>query len=312
MTYPSSSDSQDYPRITPAVQVLIAINVAMLFLQWTVGGMIPALRPGVLAYHGDPLRTWWTPVTYMFVHAGLWHLALNMYTLWIFGPRVEHTWGTKRFVWFYLWCGLGGVLAHALFGPSGSSLVGASAAIFGVMLAFAWQWPREEIYLFGVLPMRVSVLVGILAGVNLLQGIAAAASGGVGSGVSYLAHLGGFAFAFLYLHAPGAGSIERLRQHVSSVPDGSDSPRAIPPRAARSRTRVDEVDEIVAKSKAIVGKQKQLKHQPVRGTLPHASGDVRTAEVDRLLDKISAEGMDSLTDEEREVLSEFSRRLRGR
>jgi membrane associated rhomboid family serine protease len=312
MTYPSSSDSQDYPRITPAVQVLIAINVAMLFLQWTVGGMIPALRPGVLAYHGDPLRAWWTPVTYMFVHAGLWHLALNMYTLWVFGPRVEHTWGTRRFVWFYLWCGLGGVLAHALFGASGSSLVGASAAIFGVMLAFAWQWPREEIYLFGVLPMRVSVLVGILAGVNLLQGIAAAASGGVGSGVSYLAHLGGFAFAFLYLHAPGAGSIERLRQHVSSVPDGSDSPRAIPPRTARSRTRVDEVDEIVAKSKAIVGKQKQLKHQPVRGTLPHAPGDVKTAEVDRLLDKISAEGMESLTDEEREVLSEFSRRLRGR
>jgi membrane associated rhomboid family serine protease len=312
MTYPSSSDSQDYPRITPAVQVLIAINVAMLFLQWTVGGMIPALRPGVLAYHGDPLRAWWTPVTYMFVHAGLWHLALNMYTLWVFGPRVEHTWGTRRFVWFYLWCGLGGVLAHALFGASGSSLVGASAAIFGVMLAFAWQWPREEIYLFGVLPMRVSVLVGILAGVNLLQGIAGAASGGVGSGVSYLAHLGGFAFAFLYLHAPGAGSIERLRQHVSSVPDGSDSPRAIPPRTARSRTRVDEVDEIVAKSKAIVGKQKQLKHQPVRGTLPHAAGDVKTAEVDRLLDKISAEGMESLTDEEREVLSEFSRRLRGR
>jgi membrane associated rhomboid family serine protease len=312
MTYPSSSDSQDYPRITPAVQVLIAINVAMLFLQWTVGGMIPALRPGVLAYHGEPLRAWWTPVTYMFVHAGLWHLALNMYTLWIFGPRVEHTWGTKRFVWFYLWCGLGGVLAHALFGASGSSLVGASAAIFGVMLAFAWQWPREEIYLFGVLPMRVSVLVGILVGVNLLQGIAAAASGGVGSGVSYLAHLGGFAFAFLYLHAPGAGSIERLRQHVSSVPDGSDSPRAIPPRTARSRTRVDEVDEIVAKSRAIVGKQKQLKHQPVRGTLPHHPGDVKTAEVDRLLDKISAEGMESLTDEEREVLSEFSRRLRGR
>jgi membrane associated rhomboid family serine protease len=308
MTYPSSSDPQDHPRITPAVQALIAINVAMLFLQWTVVGMLPSL----LAYRGEPLRAWWTPVTYMFVHAGLWHLALNMYTLWIFGPRVEHTWGTKRFVWFYLWCGLGGVLAHALFGSSTASLVGASGAIFGVMLAFAWQWPREEIFLFGVLPMRVSVLVAILAGINLLQGVAAAATGAVGSGVSYLAHLGGFAFGFLYLHAPGAGSIERLRQHVSSVPDGSESPRAIPPRAARSRTRVDEVDEIVAKSKAIVGKQKQLKHQPVRGTLPRLPGEAKATEVDRLLDKISAQGMDSLTDEERAVLSEFSRRLRGR
>ena len=308
MTYPSSSDSQDYPRMTPAVQALIAINVAMLFLQWTVVEMLPSL----LAYRGEPLRAWWTPVTYMFVHGGLWHLALNMYTLWIFGPRVEHVWGTKRFVWFYLWCGLGGVLAHALFGASNASLVGASAAIFGVMLAFAWQWPREEIFLFGVLPMRVSVLVAILAGINLLQGVAAAATGTVGSGVAYLAHLGGFAFGFLYLHAPGAGSIERLRQHVSSVPDGSESPRAIPPRTARSRTRVDEVDEIVAKSKAIVGKQKQVKHQPVRGSLPRTSDEAKVAEVDRLLDKISAEGMESLTDEERQLLSEFSRRLRGR
>jgi membrane associated rhomboid family serine protease len=308
MTYPSSSDSQDYPRMTPAVQALIAINVAMLFLQWTVVGMLPSL----LAYRGEPLRAWWTPITYMFVHGGLWHLALNMYTLWVFGPRVEHVWGTKRFVWFYLWCGLGGVLAHALFGASNASLVGASAAIFGVMLAFAWQWPREEIYLFGVLPMLVAVLVAILAGINLLQGVAAAATGAVGSGVSYLAHLGGFAFGFLYLHAPGAGSIERLRQHVSSVPDGSESPRAIPPRTARSRTRVDEVDEIVAKSKAIVGKQKQIKHQPVRGSLPRGSDEGKVAEVDRLLDKISAEGMDSLTDEERQLLSDFSRRLRGR
>src|SRR5688500_18494387 len=95
MTYPSSSDSQDYPRMTPAVQALIAINVAMLFLQWTVVGMLPSL----LAYRGEPLQAWWTPITYMFVHAGLWHLAMNMYMLWIFGPRVEHVWGTKRFVW---------------------------------------------------------------------------------------------------------------------------------------------------------------------------------------------------------------------
>ena len=291
--------------MTPAVQALIAINIAMVFLQRTVVSGLPS----VLAYQGEPLRAWWTPLTYMFVHAGLLHLAVNMYMLWIFGPRVEHVWGTKRFTWFYIWCGLGGVLAHALFGPAGSGLVGASAAVYGVMFAFAWQWPREEIYLFGVLPMRVPMLVGLLAAINLLQGVLSA--GSVGGGVGYFAHLGGFAFAFLYLHAPSPGSIERLRQHVSSVPDGSESPRAIPPRTARSRTRVDEVDEIVAKSKAIVGKQKQQR-QPARGTLPRVPTDPKPTEVDRLLDKISAEGMASLTDEEREILSEFSRRLRGR
>jgi membrane associated rhomboid family serine protease len=268
MTYPSSPEPQDYPRMTPAVQALIAINVAMMFLQRTVVSGLP----GLLAYQGEPLRAWWTPATYMFVHAGLWHLAINMYMLWVFGPRVEHLWGTKRFAWFYLWCGLGGVLAHALFGPDGSALVGASAAVYGVMLAFAWQWPREEVYLFGVLPMRVPVLVALLVAISLLQGVLS--PGAFGSGVGHFAHLGGFAFAFLYLRAPGPGSIERLRQHVSSVPDGSESPRAIPPRTARSRTRVDEVDEIVAKSKAIVGKQKQQR-QPARGSLPRLPAEVK-------------------------------------
>jgi membrane associated rhomboid family serine protease len=176
MTFQSSSDPQDYPRMTPAVQALIASNVAMLFLQWTIGGMLPVLRPDLLAYSGDPLQAWWTPITYMFVHAGLWHLALNMYTLWIFGPRIEHVWGTKRFVWFYIWCGLGGVLAHALFGPSGSSLVGASAAVFGVMLVLLLPLAASAAFLWArgpasarklLLTLALAALIGVGGGAAL-------------------------------------------------------------------------------------------------------------------------------------------------
>ena len=81
------------------------------------------LRQGAIA------ETWYRAFTYMFIHAGLLHLAFNMYALWLFGPRIEHTWGSRAFALFYLWCGLGGALFHALFGGL-SFMVGASAAVY--------------------------------------------------------------------------------------------------------------------------------------------------------------------------------------
>ena len=89
-------DETEIPRLTKAVQWLIAINVAIYFVQLTVvepQHMLPAL--GFQAR--DLSRSWWTIVTYMFVHGGFWHLALNMYTLFVFGPRVEHAWTTAEF-----------------------------------------------------------------------------------------------------------------------------------------------------------------------------------------------------------------------
>ena len=92
----SISDEQDYPRITPAVQWLIAINVAIFFLQLTV--VRDADMWGALGFElRDLTEQPWTIVTYMFAHAGFWHLALNMYTLWLFGPRIEHAWSPGSF-----------------------------------------------------------------------------------------------------------------------------------------------------------------------------------------------------------------------
>src|SRR5213592_4762268 len=149
---------------------------------------------------------------------------MNMYSLWLFGPRLEHVWGSRGFALFYIWCGVGGAVFHALFGGL-SYMVGASAAIFGVMLAYAMHWPRDEIYFFGVIPMRVATHVALLAVVNLFLGY----TSGTG-GVAYFAHLGGFAFAFLYLKKPQHVSIDQLRQRVSPAPDVGDdmTPRAAP------------------------------------------------------------------------------------
>jgi membrane associated rhomboid family serine protease len=305
MTYPATND-QEYPRMTSAVQALIAINVAILFLQLTI--VPPDTMQGALGFNFATAPTrWWTVVTYMFAHRDFWHLFWNMYALFIFGPRLEHLWGPKKFVFFYGLSGLGALICYTLFfRDSGAALIGASGAIFGVMGAYALQWPKQEVYLFWVLPMRVLTLVLLLVGFNLAMGLFSLAGGG--TDVAYFAHLGGFIVAWLYMRTPPSVSIEQLRQRISQVPDVEDPPRAIPRALPRSRERVEEVDEIVAKSKALAAKRPAVV-TPARKLV---SRDLKAEDVNRVLDKISAEGLDSLTSEERSILEEMSRRLRKR
>src|SRR5437868_1544711 len=145
-------ETSDSPRVTRAVQWLLALNIGVYFLQLTLFGsdaVYSALALDPARFPGD----WWTVITYMFDHAWLAHLAFNMFTLWMFGPRLEHEWGTRTFVWFYLCAGVGGAVAHLIFAPH-TSVIGASGAISGVLVAYALRWPDEEVYLFGVIPMR--------------------------------------------------------------------------------------------------------------------------------------------------------------
>ncbi len=304
MSYPLTDDS-DAHRVTPAVQWLIGINVLIYFLQVTV------TRQGLvdlLGFRAANLPTqWWTVVTYMFVHGGLFHLGFNMLTLFFFGPRVERAWGAGPFVRYYILCGLGGWLAHLMLARN-TTLIGASAAIYGVMLAYAVRWPDDEVYLFFAVPVKVKWLVAILVVINLVMGLA---PGGDVSGLANFAHLGGFAAGWLYLHYPSTGSIQRLRQRVSQVPDVPDeTPRAIPRSgpAPRSRERHD-IDEIVARSKAAVVKRPSPPAPAPLRVNPAAS---RTEELDLVLDKINRQGMESLTVDERRLLDEMSRRLRDR
>lgn len=296
----SLSTENDRPRLSPAVEALLAINLAFAFLQatvWKADGMMATLG----FQWGDVGSRWWTVFTYMFVHANLWHLAGNMYALVVFGPRLEREWGTRRFLRFYALAAMGALIFHALFVRTGL-LIGASAAVFGVMGAYALQWPKDELYLAGIVPMRVWTFVLLLAGFNMAIGLYGA---GAGSSVAYVAHLGGFAVAWFYLRTPHGVSIEQLRQRVSQVADTDDSPpRAIPRALPRSRERLDEVDEIVAKSKAIAAK-----HPAPVNPAPKVA-EIKPEDVNRLLDKISAEGLESLSSEERRMLEEVSRKMR--
>lgn len=306
---PPLHDERTSFRLSRAVPVLIALNAAILFLQWTLVSDTDAFA--LLGFHqGAFPRVAWTALTYMFVHFGLWHLAVNMYALFVFGPRLEAAMGTRAFSLYYLWCGIGGAVAHVLFVRSGV-LIGASAAVLGVMFGYAQQWPEEEVALFGIVPMRTWTMVMLFALTNLALGLwDADTSVGTDGWHAYLAHAGGLAFAWLYMRTPPAASIERLRQRISPAPDYHDeTPRAIPRTLPRARAQRDEVDEIVAKSRAIAAQQQRPAPRVVAPARP--AGEAHADAVDRVLDKISSQGMASLTTAEREVLDEMARRLRG-
>jgi membrane associated rhomboid family serine protease len=278
------SSGSEHSRVTPAVRWLLALNIAVYFLQLALFG-----EQSVYAILGLDARhfaeTWWTAVTYMFVHANLWHLALNMLTLWMFGPRVEEAWSTRGFLSFYLWCGL----------------VGASAAVSGVMLAYAMRWPDEEVYLFGVIPMKSRWLVAWMIIINLAMGITSN-----GSGIGWFAHLGGLAFGWLYLRIASFGGLDQVRRWVSPVPDDIDQPpRAVPRVRPRGRERRETSDDVVAQSNALA-----VQSVPTTRNNSRVRSAAGADQMDQVLDKISQHGIASLSAEERRLLEETSRRLR--
>ena len=293
-------------RTTDAVKWLIAINVTLFFLQLTV--VSAADVRGALAFEMRDLDgALWTIGTYMFVHGGLWHLALNMCTLWLFGPRVESQWGTSQFAGYYLLCGFGGWLFHLLFARQGVFL-GSSAAVMGVMLAYATRWGSEQVFLLGVVPLSIRWLVSLMVLLNIVAGIYS----GDGANIGYLAHVGGLVIGWAYLSMAGSMNIDRLRSRVAPIADEPDEmPRAFPrslPRQRGERESRPEVDEIVQQSQAAIAERASHEQQPVlRHTPP---GGVSASDLNLLLDKISAHGLDALTHAERKRLEDAARRLK--
>jgi membrane associated rhomboid family serine protease len=291
--------TESSPRMTRAVQWLLALNIGVYFLQLTLFGSDAVYSALAL----DPARfptAWWTLGTYMFVHAWLAHLAFNMFTLWMFGPRLEQEWGTRTFVQFYLWCGLGGAITHLILAQH-SAVIGASGAISGVLVAYALRWPDEEVYLFGVIPMKSRWLVAAMLAMNIIFALSPS------SRIDWTAHVGGMAFGWIFLKLYAVGGINRVRGWVSAAPEESeDMPRAVPRNRAPARDRSGGVDEVVARSNAIVLREsKPVQHVPKQETPKEYA-----ARVNRVLDKISQQGMESLTRDERRLLEDMSRKLR--
>ncbi len=144
------------------------------------------------------IPAFWQVFTYQFLHGGFFHIFFNMFVLWMFGSEVEASLGSKRFLRFYLLCGTGaGILTVIIFNIFGSTItvLGASGAVIGVLVAFAVIDPNRVVLLYFLFPIKVKYLVMILVGMDLL----AAWSGGHGSGVAHFTHLGGALIGFLYM-----------------------------------------------------------------------------------------------------------------
>ena len=274
---------------TPWVRRLLVANLLVFLLQVTL-----FTSPRFLAAFGfQPLLALerpWTFLTYMFLHAGPLHLAFNLLALFMFGAPVEDRLGSRSFIWFYLLCGLGGaalsfmlMMVVRVAGP----IVGASGAIYGLMVAFAWYWPDAPIYVFPFpVPIPAKWLVTFAVAISLVLALPPFNGS---DGVAHLAHLGGVAVGLLYLKAQDL-RLGRAERHLRRVSE----PSVLVTPAPRARGGV---------ARGGGGSAPQQK--------PRSAPDDRAhAEIDRVLDKISATGIESLTPAERKFLTEMSRQMR--
>lgn len=266
-------------RMSPWVKRLILANAIMFVVLYWVQPVPFRTAVDYLGFNVSELyKEPWTIITYMFVHAGFLHVFLNMLMLFFFGPPLEEQWGGKEFIKYYVICGAGGALFTLIFG--GGTIVGASGAIYGVMLAYALNWPDSLIWIYAIFPVKAKYLVLFLGALSFFFAFA-----GPADGIAHFAHLGGLVVGYVYLkkgwevQARWNGLRKRLRKRkFSVVPGGSPSKGASSPR--RTSKEADEEARILEI-------------------------------VDQILDKIAANGLDSLTPEERRFLDEVSRRRKS-
>ena len=190
--------SRRYGQLPPATINIIIVN-AILFLATLVNQDF-MIRTFAMFPPESPLFRWWQIITHMFMHGGFWHILFNMYTLFIFGMVVERTIGTKKFLVYYFLCGLGAAALHiGVQALSGASLyvptLGASGAVYGVLLAYAYLFPDNKLtLLFPPVTLSAKWMVLIFLGIELITGIT-----GTAEGVAHFAHLGGALMGWLLM-----------------------------------------------------------------------------------------------------------------
>lgn len=263
-TYSSPSHS----RTTKIVLALIIANVLVYVAGWIggVGVVLQMIKWCGLTPNDVKQGYVWQLFTYMFLHGGLLHLLFNMFTLWMFGCEIERSWGSREFLKYYIITGVGaGILSFALSLSLRSNVdiptIGASGAIFGVLVAYALMFPNRIIYLWFILPIKAKYLVGCFAILTFIASFQQPQAGGV----AHFAHLGGMLIGFLYLKTDWR--ISRIFRFLNE------------------KTRKRKLEKL--------SNSRQEENKILE-------------QVDRILDKINAQGMDSLSGKERKILEKAS------
>jgi len=285
----------------PVIKTLLLTNAAV-FIIFGLGGQMFTLGAIPLEYifnyylglmplgHGFYI---WQLITYQFMHADIWHLLYNMFFgLWMFGMEVENVWGSKRFLTFYLLCGVVAGITQLLLAPvlepssvidragGGIPTIGASGAVYGVLVAFAMLFPDRYIYLYFLLPVKAKYFIFGLIALGVI-------SVGSHTTIANLAHLGGAVAGYVYIlvltkRFPLHGAIERLGWWLNY----------------RRYQRSTSDPENVVDAKVFDITQK-----------PKTEQELNQMKIDQILDKISSGGYQSLTEEEKKILFEASKKL---
>ena len=282
----------------PVIKTLLVSNVVIWFLTdvflplFTLRGIhiFEIVSYYLALWPANSPNFWpWQLFTYMFMHGGFWHLFFNMLALWMFGMELENTWGSRKFLVFYLICGLGAGVANIFLAPllgQGAPTVGASGAVFGVLIAFGMLFPDRLIYIYFLLPVKAKYFIAAYIGLELFYGVT-----GTSDGVAHFAHLGGAAVGFLYLL--GDMNLIPVRHWWSSL---------------RLRRHSNYIGGEYRDRRG--GEVKDAKFYDITTGKPYDDDqEVNQELIDAILDKISKGGYQSLTEEEKRILNEASKRI---
>jgi membrane associated rhomboid family serine protease len=243
-----------------AIRWIIIVSGLMLIAQQFAGGwLVPylGLVPVQVLQH-----FWlWQPVTYLFLHGGVFHWLFNMFILWMFGAELERRWGTAEFLKFFFITGLGAALCVLVLSPhSVMPTIGASGSVFGLIVAFAMLYPDAVMYLYFLIPIKAWQAAILFAFIEFFAGL-----NGGGTGIGRFAHLGGMLTGYLYLRFYGGATIQI-----------KDWFRSMKPTPSPSVELHEVTDELVDR-------------------------------VDRILDKVLKQGVDSLTPDEKKIMDRYAK-----
>jgi len=198
--------------VSTAIKALIGANVVMFLAQKVVSSLTETL--GLVPHEVIGRLRIWQLGTYMFLHGGLFHILFNMLALWMFGTELERVWGTRYFLKFYFVTGIGAAILTVLFSllPFAfaqqlqySIVIGASGAIFGLLLAYALYYPDRPIYMYLVFPLPAKYFVLIMGAIALYSSM------GEAGGVANATHLGGLLVGYVFLKSARINPVSELK-----------------------------------------------------------------------------------------------------
>ncbi len=269
--------------ITPVVKNLLIINAVVFLFQQFAAMLAPGMIENLFGLNHQGLVydfRFWQIATYMFLHGGWLHILFNLLGLWMFAGDLETLWGSRLFLRYYLFCGIGaGIFIAAMnyfvvvkygpnpFAPYAPTTLGASGAIYGILLAYGLTWPNREVLLYFLIPVKMKYLV-IVFGVIEFFGTLTSVKG-MGGNISHIGHLGGLVSGLVFILVRS-----RSGQGRTGAKPASASPWAKLMKKRRLRKKQKEINERIEAKRII----------------------------DTLLEKIARDGMSALSDGERSKL----------